>query len=122
NVAVSRCVREDLARWLDPERIEMIYNGVDVPLAPRLLPRTRRALLGIEEDAPVILFVGSLSLVKGVLLLPDVLDDVRRVFPRARCVMVGDDGGARDALMERIAQLGLEDAFHLVGARSDVAA
>jgi glycosyltransferase involved in cell wall biosynthesis len=119
NVAVSHSVRDDLAPWLD---LEVIYNGVDVPLQPRLLPRARRALFGIEEEAPVLLFVGSLSAAKGVLLMPDVLDDVRRLFPKARCVMVGDDGGARDALMERIAQLGLEDAFHFLGARSDVAA
>src|SRR5262249_10500248 len=121
-VAVSQSVRQDMAGWLDPEGITGIYNGVDVPREAKLRLRSRRALFGLEDHAPTLLFVGSLTVGKGVLFLPDLLQEVRRFFPRAHCVLVGDDGGARDVLMERIALYGLDDAFRVLGARSDVAA
>lgn len=68
-VAVSEGMRADILRSypaLDPERVRVIYNGIDVsawhPVAdPELL-----AGLGIDPDRPSVVFVGRITRQKGL--------------------------------------------------------
>jgi glycosyltransferase involved in cell wall biosynthesis len=63
-IAVSSTVKEEYAKaGFDPQRIEVIYNGID----PRFLAPARVAR---TEDSPLqVLFVGRLRVEKGILTL-----------------------------------------------------
>jgi glycosyltransferase involved in cell wall biosynthesis len=77
------------APWLDPERIEVIYNGID--MQPFLQPGQRclRTEWGIPPEAPLLGFVGQLDKRKGVDVLLEAFARVHRQAPKARLVLVG---------------------------------
>ncbi|MDQ3627493.1 MAG: glycogen synthase [Actinomycetota bacterium] len=68
-VAVSSSMRTDLLRAypaVDPAKVEVVYNGIDTQdWRPRQDPdRVRR--LGVEPDRPSVLFVGRVTMQKGL--------------------------------------------------------
>lgn len=121
-VAVSAETRERLVAWgVPPERIEVVPNGVDVAaLAFRPAARTRlRGELGLGDEVEVLGAVGRLEPVKR---FPQLL---RAVAPglaagRRELVVVGD-GPLRAQLEAEARSLGVADAVHVLGPRSDVA-
>jgi starch synthase len=75
-VAVSRGTREDILRAypdVDPERIHVIYNGID--LAEYQKTPATKALIdyGVDPAAPYVLFVGRITRQKGVTHLVDAI-------------------------------------------------
>ncbi len=93
-LANSALVRDDLVRRyrLPEERSVVIYNGVD---ATRFHPRLRggpglelRRRLGFDDDAVVLLFIGSGWDRKG---LRPLLASLARLPERARLLVVGRD-------------------------------
>ncbi|HEX4056988.1 MAG TPA: glycogen synthase [Galbitalea sp.] len=82
-IAVSQGMRRDILRsypMLDPERIEVVYNGIDLAAWK---PHHDEALIrsfGINPDRPAVIFVGRITRQKGLpyllraaaLLPPDV--------------------------------------------------
>jgi glycosyltransferase involved in cell wall biosynthesis len=108
-VAVSESTRSAYERQGYPNRIEVLYNGVDVDL-----PAANGSLkgeLGIDESTPLIGEVGRLCDVKGQRELIEAL----ALVPRARLILVGRDleqGGAF--------QRGLEAAADRHGVRDRV--
>jgi UDP-glucose:(heptosyl)LPS alpha-1,3-glucosyltransferase len=121
----SEMVRRDLlARYGgQPERVEVVHNGVDLE---RFSPARRatdgaavRAELGLAAADPLVLFVGSGFGRKGLDLLLQAFVAVREVAPRARVLVVG--GNAQRPHYERMArELGLAGTVTFVGARRDV--
>ncbi len=113
-VGVSKQVIGDFIRdGMQPDRTQVIYNGIDfrrldVPVEPGL-----RAGLGIPEQAVVVTAVGSLIRRKGqdVLLrafgLLDRLLDIR--------LLIVSDGPERSNLERLAAELGLQDRVHFLG-------
>ena len=99
---------------LAPERVTVIYNGVDAPLAA-LPPGGLRRQLGIPEKAPV---VGAVARLVGQKRLDLLLRAVARL-DAVRCVLAGD-GPERDALTRLAGQLGISDRVHFVGHREAV--
>jgi glycosyltransferase involved in cell wall biosynthesis len=68
-VAVSATLKQEYVQaGLDPERIEVIYNGID----PRLL--TLPQSVKNEEETFQLLFVGRLRVEKGILVILKALD------------------------------------------------
>jgi len=75
-VAVSKGTKSDILRAypdVDPERIEVIYNGID--LAEYQKTSDTKALLdyGVDAAAPYVLFVGRITRQKGVTHLVDAI-------------------------------------------------
>jgi starch synthase len=71
-VAVSAAMREDVLRAypaVDPDKVEVVHNGIDTDdWQPRVDPdRVRR--LGVDPDAPSVLFVGRITHQKGLTYL-----------------------------------------------------
>jgi starch synthase len=71
-VAVSTAMRDDVLRAypnVDPDKVEVIHNGIDTEdWQPRIDPdRVRR--LGVDPDAPSVLFVGRITHQKGLTYL-----------------------------------------------------
>lgn len=119
----SRMVRDDIAQRFDvaAEKLHVIHNGVDLAhFHPGLRTEHRRrvrAELGIDEQAPLVLFVGSGFERKGVPALLRALAQMTR--PDAHAVIVGKDRGQQDA--EQLARrLGIDARVHFLGGRQDV--
>jgi UDP-glucose:(heptosyl)LPS alpha-1,3-glucosyltransferase len=119
----SRMVRDDIARrfGVAAEKLHVIYNGVDLDaFHPRLRDAHRirlRRELGIAEDAPLFLCVGSGFERKGVAQLLEAL--ALSSGKAARLLVVGRD--RQQGRMQRLAALlGLSQRVRFVGGQQDV--
>jgi alpha-maltose-1-phosphate synthase len=85
-IAVSRAMREDVLRvysTVDPAKVKVVYNGID-PDEFFPDPRTEEIEhMGIDVDAPMVLFVGRVTRQKGITYL---LDAAKSVHPGAQVV------------------------------------
>jgi glycosyltransferase involved in cell wall biosynthesis len=101
------------------DRFVTIANGIGAAPAVRPRAETRRAL-GIADEEPLILTVGSLTPQKSQHDLIDAMSEVRRALPAARLAIAGE-GPRRDLLERRIGDRDLGRAVQLLGPRADVA-
>lgn len=119
----SQMVAEEIWRFygVDRNKLQVIYNGVDTTaFHPNLAAQFRtptRAALGIAEQVPLLLFVGSGFERKGV---PQLL----RAFAMAQnqamhLVVVGADRKLK-AMQALAARLGLGERVHFTGPLKDV--
>jgi glycosyltransferase involved in cell wall biosynthesis len=121
----SRAGADDYAEWLgiDPERVEVVYNGIDFDrldrnAKPEETEQARREL-GIPDDAPVLGGVYRMSEEKRPLLWLDVAAAVARENPDVHFVICGD-GPMRDEMAKHAANLGIGDRVHMPGAQSNI--
>lgn len=119
----SVLVRDEMQRYygVAANKLVLIENGVDLDdFHPRLAAQWRssqRQALGIAEETPVFLYVGSGFERKGVAQLLAALAGMQS--PRAQLVIVGKD--RHSAAFERQAKrLGVERRVLFVGAQQDV--
>jgi UDP-glucose:(heptosyl)LPS alpha-1,3-glucosyltransferase len=121
-IAISRMVGEDVVRYYDfpPEYLHHIPNGVDLK---RFTPTARSALrdqvrkeLGAPNQRPVLLFVGSGFLRKGLDL---TIRALARIKSDAELWVVGHDRVPLRfaALADKV---GLGQRLRMLGTRSDV--
>jgi glycogen synthase len=70
-VAVSQEMKTDILRHLRvaPDRVHVIWNGIDTEEYRRVESRQRLEGYGIERERPYVLFVGRISRQKGILHL-----------------------------------------------------
>jgi UDP-glucose:(heptosyl)LPS alpha-1,3-glucosyltransferase len=123
-IANAHMVKRDvLARYgLDPARIAVIHNGVDLDrFHPRVRTGEGRALrqaIGFNDEDCVFLFLGNGFSRKGLDLVLEAFPPVLRTFPQARLLIVGKD--SRQSVYEaRAASLGLGAAVKFLGPRAD---
>jgi glycosyltransferase involved in cell wall biosynthesis len=112
-----QCISEftrDMARQAGyPDRmLKMIPNAVDTD-------RFRRSAEPVS-DVPCVVYVGRLRTVKGVYMLLDAWADVVREVP-ARLLIAGD-GPEGEAMLAKVAELGIADSIEFLGAVDDVPA
>ena len=101
----------------DPERLCINPPGIDRTL---FIPGDRagaRRRLGIGSE-PVVLFVGRIQPLKGVDVAVDAFDEIRRVLPNARMLIVGGPSGSEGSaelnrITRRIHDHGLEDSVSM---------
>jgi teichuronic acid biosynthesis glycosyltransferase TuaC len=115
-VAVSQALADGaVSLGVDPDRIDVIPNGVDTALFhPRARLEARQALGRGDDQRPWILYVGRLHEDKGVLDLAAAFAQVTAARANAALVLVGD-GTARAALEAALAPW--RDSVIAVGAR-----
>lgn len=70
------------------------------------------------SDAADFVFVGELRDLKGIHVLIEALAGVFRADGSGANLVMAGDGGAKDALVAQIAQLGLSERVSLIGAQS----
>lgn len=118
----SHMVRDEIQRHfgVPDERLVVIHNGVDTQrYSPALRAQhraTQRARLGIPDQAPVFLFVGSGYERKG---LDACLQALARAPGAAHLVVVGKDRHAR-RYQARAARLGIADRVLFSGAQTEM--
>ena len=76
-VAVSRGTRADILRAyprVDPARIHVIYNGIDLDEYQKTPATSALVEYGVDPAIPYVLFVGRITRQKGVTHLVDAID------------------------------------------------
>ncbi len=119
--AVRRFLRE--REWFPEERITVILNGLRLDqFDARAAAGLERPLPEVPEGAPIITHVANMTHeVKRQEDLFEALALVRQRHPKATAFLVGD-GMRRPELEARARALGLGDAIHFLGHRTDVPA
>jgi starch synthase len=74
-IAVSNGTKDDILRAypVDPERIHVIYNGIDLEQYQRTPETTALTDYGVDPAIPYVLFVGRITRQKGVTHLVDAI-------------------------------------------------
>jgi glycosyltransferase involved in cell wall biosynthesis len=88
-------------------------------LRPSAGRRAVRRETATPEDAPVVLFVGSLSPEKRLDRLLRIVEQVRRHLPPV-CLWLVGDGPLRAALEQQVRALSLEDCVRFIGVQDRV--
>jgi glycosyltransferase involved in cell wall biosynthesis len=118
-IAVSGSLKEDAVRLgIAPDRVRVIENGINPELFRPLDRIEARRSLGLPEDGPLLVSVGTLSPRKGFHLVMEAMAALRSDL---RFAIVGGDGaeGAMEAELRSLAaRLGLEDRVIFAGPRS----
>jgi starch synthase (maltosyl-transferring) len=121
----SVCVSEGVRRFsveaggLDPDRLAVIPNGVDINPFDRA-EAVDRGALGVPPDAFLTLYVGRLDPQKGLTILLDAASKVAEARPDWHLALAGD-GPEREALESRLeTRAGWVERIHWLGRRDDV--
>ncbi|MCI0694915.1 glycosyltransferase family 4 protein [candidate division KSB1 bacterium] len=121
-IANSEATKQALllkAPWLDPKRIEVIYNGID--MQPFLQPSggCLRTEWSIPQEAPLLGFVGQLDKRKGIEVLLEAFDRIYRQIPQVRLALVGR-GPLQGMIESEVRRKNWGDAILLPGFIDDV--
>jgi glycosyltransferase involved in cell wall biosynthesis/Ser/Thr protein kinase RdoA (MazF antagonist) len=114
----ARSFRETIGYWGD--KIEVVYNGVDVESYPRSAARdTVRARLGFRPEDHVMTMVATFKRQKGHRYLVAAAASVVPRFPDLHIVLVGE-GQLRNEIEAQVKAEALADHVHFLGNRRDV--
>jgi starch synthase len=86
-IAVSKGTKEDILRAypeVEPERIHVIYNGIDLKEYQRTAETTALVEYGVDPALPYVLFVGRITRQKGVTHL---VEAIRYLPPNTQVVL-----------------------------------
>lgn len=123
-VAVGESVRRALIanEGMPAERVEVIYNGIDLSGFTADAPgrSAARAALGLGDGDLVLIQVARLDPLKDHATAIRTIDRVARQRPEARLVLVGD-GSEEGMIRALVRERGLEGHVRLLGLRTDVA-
>ena len=105
-IAVSSAMKEDIVRLfgIDPQRIHVIYNGIDTH---RFQPVDRPDILsayGIDPARPYVLFVGRITRQKGILHLVDALPLLSPGVQAVLCAGAPDTPAIAEEMRQRVHQ------------------
>jgi len=121
-IANSQATKRALLRnapWLDSERIEVIYNGIDVQPFSQSSSHDLRLEWGIKKNEPLLGFVGQLDERKGIRVLLAAFQRIKREIPNARLVFVGR-GPLHEMIENEIKAHRWSDAVLLPGFWDDI--
>jgi glycosyltransferase involved in cell wall biosynthesis len=119
--------REMMELGIDGERIEVIYNGVDLAQFARRPEAERRAAreaLGVAPGELLLLLPGRMEQKKNHLLLVEAVEHLDpSLRARVRVAFAGNELSAeiKERLLEALRANGLGDRFRFLGQRSDMA-
>jgi len=116
-IAVSADLKKKMIDLGTPEsNVRLISNGVDVERFRRLDAKESRRNLGLPEDVPIAVTVGSLIESKGHHLLISAVQELTPQFPKLHLYVIGE-GVYRARLEELVREQRLQDRVFLLGNR-----
>ena len=126
--ATMVAVSEDLKKFIVekvgvcPERITVLYNGVDVPPPPTQFDVDAcRREFGLPEKDQIVGVVGNLYPVKGHQYLIEGIPAVLKKCPDTSFIFAGR-GQLEMELKNQVHRLGLSERVHFLGLRQDIQA
>jgi len=99
-VAVSRGMRADILRSypaVDPARVRVIHNGIDVEQWRPITDAAFLAGIGMDPDRPSVVFVGRITRQKG---LPYLLRAAAKLPPEVQLVLCAGAPDTREIMAE----------------------
>jgi glycosyltransferase involved in cell wall biosynthesis len=118
----AKAIRDRLVAQdgIPPEKVCVIYNGVDLDKFRNSRP-DRASMFPSSEGNKLIVLVGNMiSDVKGHLILISAAAEIVRLHPKTQFVLVGE-GPKRVDFEAQVASSGLKENFLFLGRRTDVA-
>ncbi len=118
-VTVTQGIKDILIeRGLDENKVNVIPNGANIDLFkpienPTVLNRLR-IKYNINDNAPIIMFLGSIESYQGIEYLINGAPSVLKTIPNTMFLIVGD-GQAKDELIELTKKIGVSDKFIFTG-------
>lgn len=124
-IACGGAVRDALIQneGLPADRVEVIYNGVDLAALSQPSATARTAIrdeFGFGADDYVAVQIARLHPLKDHRTALRAIDRLRQLVPATRLLLAGD-GDERSAIEATVRELGLQDHVRLAGTRSDIA-
>jgi starch synthase len=104
-VAVSHGTREDVLRaypGVDPTRIHVIYNGIDLAEYQKTSDTTALEKYDVDPGIPYVLFVGRITRQKGVTHLVDAIDHLPPETQVVLCAGAPDTPELADELRAKV--------------------
>ena len=89
-------------------------HPINSGLAPMIEQEKARAILGLDNNAPVVLFFGLIRKYKGVDLLIEAVAQLKNQFPNLRVLIVGEPYVSIKPYLKKTKELGLDEliSFH----------
>ncbi len=118
----ARAIRDGLIEQdhLPPEKVRVIYNGVDLDRF-HTAPDRSRIFPGREGNKMIVLVGNMVTDVKGQGVLIAAAHQVVSAYPKTQFVLVGE-GAKRADFEKQVQEKGLQGNFLFLGRRSDVPA
>ena len=122
-IAISNMVKNDIIRDydIDPDKIDVIYNGIELETIDEKEKKERKARIlqefGIDDEVPIILYVGSGFERKGVWEMLEILSRLRTPF---HAFIVGKEKRMK-RYRKRAQELEIAQKVTFTGPRTDVA-
>ena len=107
-VAVSSAMRGDVRQaypQVAPERIEVVYNGIDTDQYRPDLATDALDRHGVARGVPIVLFVGRVTRQKGIVHLLDAALEISRDAQLVFCAGAPDEPEIERATRERVERL-----------------
>lgn len=119
-VAVSNHTRDEMIRYqkIDPGKVSVIYNGINIKLTRKSSPEELRREVGLKPNETVVGTVGRVVDQKGFDLLLQSVPGILRRFPDTKFMVVGGGDRERD-LKELASELGISSQVIFTSWRSD---
>ncbi len=120
NSQATRNTMLESAPWLPPQKVRVIYNGINVDCPVDASARRRvREEMGASDTTPVIGMVGELTNRKNHRVVVECLVELREQWPDLQLWIAGE-GPEWDALSGLAEKSGVADGLRLLGFRQDV--
>jgi starch synthase len=104
-IAVSQGTKDDILRAypdVDPDRIHVIYNGIDLDEYKKTADTTALEAYGVDPAIPYVLFVGRITRQKGVTHLVDAIDHLPPDTQVVLCAGAPDTPEIADELRAKV--------------------
>lgn len=117
-IVCSNFMRDEVGRQFNcpPDKVDVIYNGVDASKFQFDYPESRKAEVRAELALPnekIVMYVGRFVREKGIHLLLTAASAILAHEPNVKFVIVG--GGQRDKLERFVNWYGLSEKVHFTG-------
>lgn len=107
-----------MARFVPPERIEVLPNGIDFEVFRPIDKTAARARVALDPQGKYIMYVGVLVRLKGIDFLLKALPSVLERFPEAQLLIIGD-GYWRAYLSDLARKLNVERSVRFLGMKEN---
>ncbi|GFN34310.1 glycosyltransferase [Tepidimicrobium xylanilyticum] len=119
-VCVSKAVELSLIKeGISPDRIQVIYNGVDTDYFKPLGDGFIRDELNIEKDTLVLTTISRFRKEKGYSFLIEGLNELKKYIANFKALLVGE-GEDQGFIREKVKEYDLENHVIFLGYREDI--
>ncbi len=122
SISVKKSLLKNTSKWLNEEKIDIIYNGVELDKIDEELEKDKinlREEFNIDNEDIVISNIGRLTEQKGHIYLFKALSIVKNKFDKFKVLIVGK-GDLEKELKNKVSRYNLENHIIFTGFRSDI--